>query len=100
MVFAGAAVAGALAFARLRIVGFPLHPLGFAVATSWGVWYLWTPILVGWICKFVTLRIGGLRFYRDATMLFFGLMLGEFVVGCSWTLLGMAFNVKLYDFWP
>jgi len=100
MVAAGAMIAAALSVARSRILGFPLHPLGFAVAASWGVWHLWLPIFIGSICKAAVLRSGGLKLYRSATMFFFGLMLGEFVVGCGWTLFGIAFGVRAYDFWP
>jgi hypothetical protein len=81
-------------------MGFPLHPLGFAVASSWGVWHLWMPIFIGSLCKAVVLKTGGLKLYRNATMFFFGLMLGEFVVGCGWTLFAIAFGVRAYDFWP
>lgn len=96
----GAAIAAILAVARTRIIGFPLHPLGYAVANSWGMFNLWLPILIGSICKAVVLKAGGLKTYRKATMFFFGLMLGEFVVGCSWTILGMILNIRTYDFWP
>jgi hypothetical protein len=97
---AGAAIAGALAFARLRLVGFPLHPLGYAVANSWGMFNLWLPVAIGSMCKAIVLRSGGLQAYRRATMLFYGLMLGEFAVGCSWTIVGMLMGARTYDFWP
>ena len=96
----GAAVAVALAIARRRMLGFPLHPLGYAVAGGWGMFNLWLPITIGSMCKAGVLKVGGLRAYRKATMFFFGLMLGEFVVGCSWTILGMILGVRTYDFWP
>ncbi len=97
---AGATLAGVLAFARARFVGFPLHPLGYAVANSWGMFNLWVPVVIGSLCKAVVLRSGGLRAYRRATMLFYGLMLGEFAVGCSWTIIGMLVGTRTYDFWP
>ncbi len=100
MVALGVLIAASLSVARSRIMGFPLHPLGFAVASSWGVWHLWMPIFIGSLCKAVVLKTGGLKLYRNATMFFFGLMLGEFVVGCGWTLFGIAFGIRAYDFWP
>jgi len=99
-VAAGSAIAVALAIVRKRIVGFPLHPLGYAVANSWGMVNLWLPIMIGSVCKGVLLKVGGLRIYRKAVMFFFGLMLGEFVTGCSWTLLGIFSGIRTYDFWP
>lgn len=96
----GAGIAIVLSIARSRIFGFPLHPLGYAMANSWGMFNLWLPILIGSISKALVLKAGGLKTYRKATMFFFGLMLGEFVVGCSWTILGMILNIRTYDFWP
>ena len=89
-----------LAAARRQFVGFPLHPLSYAVANSWGMYNLWLPIMVGSLCKTGVLRGMGLQGYRKAVMLFFGLMLGEFAVGCSWTILGMLMDIRTYDFWP
>lgn len=90
----------ALSALRRRFVGFPFHPLAYAVANSWGMANLWLPIMIGSICKAVTLRGFGLQGYRKAIMFFFGLMLGEFAVGCSWTLYGLARGIPTYDFWP
>lgn len=97
---AGGAIAFGLAIIRSRVIGFPLHPLGYAVANSWGMFNLWLPILIGSLCKAAVLKAGGLKSYRKATMFFFGLMLGEFIVGCTWTILGMVLGIRTYDFWP
>ena len=29
-----------------------------------------------------------------------GLMLGEFVVGITWMIIGMLLGIRTYDFWP
>lgn len=89
-----------LAMMRRNFVGFPFHPLAYAVANSWGVMNLWFPIMIGSWCKAIVLRALGLSGYRRAMMLFFGLMLGEFAVGCSWTIYGLVFHIPTYDFWP
>lgn len=96
----GFCVALALGAARTRFVGFPFHPLGYAVAGEWGMLNLWLPIMIGSICKGAVLRSLGLQGYRRAVMFFFGLMLGEFAVGCSWTLYGLIRHIPTYDFWP
>lgn len=85
---------------RVRFVGFPLHPLGYAVATEWGMFNLWLPIMLGSWFKAFALRGFGLQGYRKALMLFFGLMLGEFAVGCTWTVYGLLRGIPTYDFWP
>ena len=89
----------ALQAVRMRFAGFPFHPLGYAVSTSWAMNYAWMPLLIAWAIKLVILRYGGLRLYRRVLPFFFGLILGEFVVGSLWTLAGIAFNIPTYGFW-
>ncbi len=97
---AGFAVALLLAFVRTFLPGVPLHPLAYAVSNSWGMAQLWLPIMIGSLCKGAVLKGRGLKGYRGALQFFFGLMLGEFAVGCSWTLVGMALQAPTYEFWP
>jgi hypothetical protein len=97
---AGFAVALLLGYLRNLLPGWPLHPLAYAVANSWGMANLWVPIMIGSLCKAAVLKGWGLRGYRTALPLFFGLMLGEFGVGCTWTLVGMVINTPTYEFWP
>ena len=40
----------------------------------------------------------GPEMYRHATIFSFGLMLREFVAGCSWTIFGMLLHVRTCDF--
>jgi hypothetical protein len=89
----------AMQVVRARFPGFPFHPLGYAVSTSWSMNYVWMPLLIAWLIKLVILRYGGLRLYQRALPFFFGLILGEFVVGSLWTLVGVVFNVPAYRFW-
>ena len=90
----------ALQAVRARFPGFPFHPLGYAVSTSWAMNYLLDAAArsPGW-SKLLLLRYGGLRLYQRALPFFFGLILGEFVVGSLWTLVGIAFNIPTYGFW-
>ncbi len=96
----GFCIAMALAILRRKVVGFPFHPLAYAAANSWGMHNLWLPIMIGSIVKAVTLKGFGLRGFRKAIYFFYGLMLGEFVIGCGWTLFGLIFGIQTYDFWP
>lgn len=89
-----------LGWARLRFLSFPLHPLAYAIAPSWGVAQLWMPLLIGSMCKMIILKFGGLRSYRKALPFFLGLILGEISVGGLWTLVGVIFGIPTYDFWP
>jgi hypothetical protein len=97
---AGASIAALLALARMRFFWFPLHPLAYAVANGWGMHNLWSCVFVGWLAKAVVLHYGGLRRYRELIPFFLGIMLGEFFVGSLWTLIGIALDIRTYDFWP
>ena len=102
MAFVGIGFAGAvlLGWMRLRFLWFPLHPLAYALADSWGLSQLWMPLLIGGTAKFLMLRFGGFRLYRRAVPFFLGLMLGEITVGSLWTIVGILLGIPTYDFWP
>ena len=96
---AGFAITMLLGAARAVFVGWPFHPVAYALSASWSIHIVWMPMLIALIVKLVVLRYGGLRLYRQALPLFFGLILGESVVGCGWTLIGLLFGVPTYSFW-
>jgi hypothetical protein len=97
----GAIVAAALLVVllgalRTRFVRFPLSPLGYCIGPGL-VWH-WFPFFIAWVVKGLVLRYGGLRTYRQVLPFFLGLVLGDYVVGGAWTLFGIAFHVKTYQF--
>lgn len=87
-----------LYFATLRFAWWPFHPLGFAVSTSWTMGTLWFPMFIAWCAKVLAFRLGGLKAYRVALQFFLGLLLGDFVVGIMWPLVGWVLNVDTYCF--
>jgi hypothetical protein len=96
---AGFAITMLLAAARTAYVGWPLHPVAYALSASWSIHLVWMPMTIAWIAKSAILRYGGLQAYRRALPLFFGLILGETVIGCAWPIIGLIFNVPTYSFW-
>ena len=88
----------ALFWLRMRFFGFPLHPIGYALASSWAIHLVWMPLLIAWFLKFFTMRYGGLRLYRFFLPFFLGLILGDCVMGSVWALLGMFLNTPTYNF--
>jgi hypothetical protein len=94
----GAGMALLLQALKLRFAGWPLHPLGFAVSGSWSMNTIWVPVLIAWAAKAITLRYAGLRGYRTLLPFFFGLILGDFTLGCLWPLVGWLFSVPYYSF--
>jgi hypothetical protein len=85
---------------RIRVIGFPFHPIGYAVASSWGMNVLWMPMLLAWVVKVLVLRYGGLGLYRRVLPLCYGVIIGECVAGSLWTIVGILFGVPTYAFWP
>jgi hypothetical protein len=84
----GVLLAGLLAYGRRALLGFPFHPVGFAVATSYGI-LLGPSFFVVWLIKGAILRYGGLRLYRRTVPFFLGLALGHlFTAGVIWGLMG------------
>ncbi|MDH4179446.1 MAG: hypothetical protein OEV33_02970 [Armatimonadota bacterium] len=96
---AGFAITMLLAGARTAFVGWPLHPVAYGLSASWSIHIVWMPMLIAWLAKLIILRYGGLRLYRRVLPLFFGLILGEAVVGCAWPLFGLLRGVPTYSFW-
>ena len=99
--FLGAGLGFSLLLTGLRsqLLWWPLHPVGLAVSSSWAMNYMWFPLFLAWLVKAALLRAGGLRAYRSALPFFFGLILGEFIVGSLWNLAGLVFGLEIYRFW-
>ena len=93
---AGAAATGALALLRARFVTFPLSPTGYVLNTSWANDLFWLDMLIAWVCKTLLLRYGGIKFYRQMLPFFLGLILGDFVTGSLWSLIGTALHLDLF----
>ena len=96
----GAAVTLLLTLLRTRFVWWPLHPIGYVVAQTFTMDWLWCPTFIGWACKTLVLRYGGMNSYRQALPFFLGLVVGDMVVSSLWTLLFLAFNIPGYRTFP
>jgi hypothetical protein len=83
---------------RMKFVWWPFHPAGFAISSSWSMNVFWFSIFVSTIVKWVILRQGGPVLHRRAIPFFLGLILGEFVVGSVWSIIGCVVNRPMYRF--
>lgn len=81
---AGAGVMWGLTALHMRFIGWPLHPLGFAIAPTQPVQDLWFSILLGWLTKTITLRYGGFRSYDRGIRVMLGLILGQALACAGW----------------
>lgn len=88
-----------LLWMKRRFLWWPFHPLGYAVTQGdWAITFIWFPIFVSWFIKSIILKYGGLRTHRKATPVFLGLILGDFIMGASWGLIGLFLGIKTYTF--
>ncbi len=108
----GANIAGVVGFGfaillgavRLQGISSPFHPIGFAISGSWQMGLVWAPIMIAWLIKLVILHFGGLKLYKKAVPLFLGLILGDMMIGCAWSLVGIISDrlgdpIPFYSFW-
>jgi hypothetical protein len=94
----GAAFAVFLTIMRSRFIWWPFHPIGYGLAVSFAMDYFWFPAVIGWMCKGLSIRYGGIKFYRTMLPFFIGLILGDYVTASIWTIIGWAMGVTTYKF--
>ena len=63
------------------------------------MWWMWLSLMIAWIFKVSILRFGGLKLYKAALPFFFGIILGDFLIGGVWTLLGLFYGIPIYSVW-
>lgn len=78
---------------RTWFIWWPFHPVGFAVSLS-GAWFMF---FMAWAIKLTILKQSGIRGLRTAMPLFMGLILGEFVVGGAWALIGVITQIRTFS---
>jgi hypothetical protein len=96
----GAAVTVGLAALKRRFVWWPFYPVGYAVSYGWAISWMWFSIFLGWAAKRVILTSGGIGGYRRAIPFFLGLVIGQFIAGSGWCLVGVAIKRIVYSPFP
>jgi hypothetical protein len=82
---------------RMKFLWWPFHEAAYAaVSGSYAITHIWFSLLLAWVAKLLLLKYGGLHAYRKATPFFLGLILGQFIVGSFWTIVGMFFNIPTF----
>ena len=87
----GAAITTVLAFLRTRFAWWPLHPVGFAISSSYPIRDSAFGVFLVWLTKLMLFKMGGLTLYRKTIPLFVGMLVGYilgvglgFGVDCIW----------------
>ncbi|SDB08642.1 hypothetical protein SAMN05660653_00414 [Desulfonatronum thiosulfatophilum] len=95
----GALIMLFLVFMYYRVTWWSLHPIGYLTAYSTGMQMLWFSFFVGWLCNRLCLRYGGTSLFNQVRFFFVGLVLGDFLMGGIWALVGM-FAGTSYQVFP
>jgi hypothetical protein len=89
-------VGGGITFALARLsttlIGFPLHPIGFALATCFAVEYNWLAFAIAWAIKLILLRYGGRALYQKLVPAFLGVVLGGLLAPIAWGFVSWLFE--------
>lgn len=102
-----------LSFLRSRVMGFPLHPVGymvilFSVSMDWvspyakfvpgiavgDTTWVWGSALVAWLVKKLVIKYGGMRMYRQTKPFFIGMVAGSFLFLFLVNVVDFAASVK------
>ncbi|MBV9866556.1 MAG: hypothetical protein JO316_14475 [Abitibacteriaceae bacterium] len=80
----GALVIYGITLARSRFLWFTLHPLGYLMCLTYPMHTLWFSMFIGWLCKVLITRFGGMDTYRKLTPAFLGLAFGDVSMMLFW----------------
>ena len=88
------AIAGALIMLVLvvcyhRFYWWPIHPLGYLTAYSSAMRILWVSFFIGWACNALCMRYGGVSLFKKVQFFFIGLIIGDFLMGGGWAIVGL-----------
>jgi hypothetical protein len=87
---------GIMTFLRMRFFWWPLHPAGYALAISFAMDYFWFAFFISWLIKYILLKQGGMGMHRKAIPFFLGLILGDYVIGSIWAIVGPIMGIVNY----
>ena len=86
----GGLLEGFLVWANHRWFWWPLHPIGFVVASGFITGQIWIAAFIAWFLKAVILRYGGPGLFAQLRPFFLGLILGEATTGGMWLFIDAA----------
>lgn len=93
------ALAGALLMLALvtcyhRLYWWPIHPIGYLTAYSSAMRILWVSFFIGWACNALCMRYGGIVLFKRLQYFFIGLIIGDFLMGGGWAVVGLFTDVS------
>jgi hypothetical protein len=95
----GAGLMMVLVIGYHRFYWWPLHPIGYLTCYSSAMRILWFSFFVGWLCNALCMRYGGVVLFKKIRYIFIGLIIGDFMMGGFWALVGL-FSDASYQVLP
>ncbi len=86
---AGVVIMLILVISYQRFYWWPIHPIGYLTAYSSAMRILWISFFIGWVCNSLCIRYGGVVLFKKVQLFFVGLIIGDFLMGGSWALVGL-----------
>ncbi len=86
-IIGGGIVTAALFALRYVFLGFPIHPVGFLIAQTYGGNWMMGNVFIAWLFKALILKYGGVKIFRRMVPLFTGLAVGEMAIIGIWFIL-------------
>lgn len=77
-----------LTIMKNRFLWWPLSPVGFCLGLPLTVYCNWFSVFCAWVVKSIILKYGGVKVYYRIKSLFLGLILGAFITGGIWNIIG------------
>lgn len=96
----GFLITSVMSVLKRRFLWWPIYPVGYAVGYGWAISWMWFSIFLGWLSKRVLFSTGGIGQYRRMMPLFLGFILGQFLAGSLWGLIGIVTEKNVYTLFP
>ncbi len=85
----GAIIMAVLVVCYHRFYWWPLHPIGYLMVYSSAMKILWISFFIGWVFNALCMRYGGVLMFKKMRYFFVGLIMGDFLMGGTWAVVGM-----------
>lgn len=95
----GAVVMLVLVICYHRVYWWPLHPIGYLTTYSSAMRILWASFFIGWLFNSLCIRYGGVVLFKKLRYFFIGLIVGDFLMGGLWAVIGL-FSYTSYQVLP
>ncbi len=95
----GALVMLVLVVCYQRFYWWPIHPIGYLTAYSSAMRILWISFFLGWLGNVLCMKYGGVNLFRKMQFFFIGLIIGDFLMGGIWAIVGY-FSFTSYLVFP